>query len=150
MAVQIKDVVKLVVKHGPQVSRALAYALDFIKQNPNAPVWVRTRLQDLVKRLQELRKKKDAKRIRGTLEVVRDVARDAGTQSPLPSPTGAKSWAARADNIGHRVRLAEAMPKAQKKVALALLVTETDALLADLLESIAKIGPASELGTSTD
>jgi hypothetical protein len=85
-----------------------------------------------------------AAKIRGTLDLIRDVANDAqqAETSFLAAP-----WIARADDIALGVRLAEQQDRPKQKETLADLKTRTDALLAELLETVARLhAPDSTAG----
>ena len=124
----------LLVKYGPKALGALTVLTRFAADNPAIPTWFRKRLQDLPKRLSDVQKRSgDAARIRGTLEVVRDVARDAQAADEQVDGAG---YVVRADRIERGVKLAETLDGQERKLALRRLKTDTDGLLAEVLEAV--------------
>ena len=136
MAGRAQAVFQFALKHGPKMGEALAVLVSFIKANPDLPAVLRERLVDISRRINALSKRGGAAKINGMLDIIRDFARDA-------SPAGADSrvdaglWMSRVDSIRHRVRLASALPRPAQKKNLALLMTETENALADLINTLA-------------
>jgi hypothetical protein len=129
---QVGKLVKLAVKHGPKLVSAIGLLATFMKNNPGIPSWFRKQLDDVNKRV-----------VRGMLDIVKDVASKLREHDRERSGADADRWIERADSIGHRVRLAEALPKASQKKTLAGLLSETEALLAELIDALARVGPPS-------
>lgn len=141
MAIPAKNAVTFVVKNGPAALAAGARLITFLKDHPALPTWFRDQADDLRKRVAEILKRRgDAPRIRGMLDIIRDVAHQMEAHGPEGSGATAASWIAQADNIEQRVRLAEAQLGATQKKTLARIATETDELLAALIEETARIG----------
>lgn len=140
MAGQAQVVIKFAVKYGPTIGKALADLFAFINANPNLPAAVRTRLAEIIRRLNTLSKRTGAAKITGMLDIIRDVAGEESADGRSAVDSG--PWIARADSIGRRVRLASALPKADQKKALALLMTEAKVSLADFIEALAPDGQA--------
>lgn len=155
MAGTAKVVWDLAVKYGPKLGAALAVLWTFLKENPNIPTWLSKQLREIAERTKVLSKRGHAARIRGTLDIIRDVAREVDAHDGEAPGTDIGTWVSHADSIGHRVRLAEALPKPQRKETLARLLTESEALLADLISALTSIRsapatalPEDEPGTS--
>ncbi len=140
MAGQAQVVITFALKYGPTIGKALADLVAFVKANPSLPAAVRSRLADITRRLNAVSKRTGAAKITGMLDIIRDVAGEASADGQ--SAVDAGPWITRADSIGRRVRLASALPRADQKKALALLMTETKVALADLIEALAPVGPA--------
>jgi hypothetical protein len=129
----------LLVTYGPRVLTAFTVVSKFAADNPLIPKWFRERLEHLPNRLNEVQKRHgDAAKIRGTLDIIRDVARDAQTAN---EPVDAALYVSRADRIERGVKLAETRDRQEQKPLLGKLKADTDALLADVLEAVS--------GTST-
>ena len=127
-----------IVKNGPKVVAAVGVLTQFLKDHPDIPTWLRQRLNDIPDRIiREQKKHSDASRIRGNLDIVRDVARDA--ENAAPGTIVAAPFIARADGIERGVRLAEALARPEQKTALMQLKTRTDALLAELIDAVARV-----------
>jgi hypothetical protein len=141
MAIPAKDAVKFIVKNGPKAMAAAAALMAFLKDHPALPSWFRHQADELRKRIAKIPERHgDAARIRGMLDIIRDVAQQTEAHGPQGSGATAASWIARADNIEQRVRLAEAQQGATRKKTLARIATETDELLAALIEETARPG----------
>jgi hypothetical protein len=126
------------VKNGPKVVAAVGALSQFLKDHPDIPTWLRQRLDDVPKRVISVQKRHgDASRIRGNLDIVRDVARDA--EKADGRTVQAAGYVARADGIERGVRLAEALARPEQRTALAQLKTRTDALLAELIDAVAQV-----------
>ena len=131
-----------IVKNGPKVVAAVGVLSQYLKDHPDIPTWLRQRLTAVPERIvREQRKHGEAAKIRGNLDIVRDVARDA--EKAAGSPVPPSSYIARADGIDRAVRLAEAMSRSEQKSALAQLRTRTDALLAELIDAVAQVEPGT-------
>jgi hypothetical protein len=135
MAANVGAAWRFAVKNAPRVFAALG-ALDvFLKKNPAVSTWLRKQLDEIPKRLAAVQKRRgDAARIRGMLDIVRTVAQELDAQTSGRSTADAATWIRRADDIELRVRLAEAQPRPDQKKTLAGLKAEAEALLADLIE----------------
>ena len=138
----------LIVKYGPKVVAALPLVLKFVQDHPDVPNWFRERMSGVPKRLVAIQARVGtAARIRGTLDLIRDVARDA---QEAETSFQATPWVERADDIALGVRLAEKQDRPKQKETLGGLKTRTDDLLAELLESVARLhAPESSAGGSS-
>ncbi len=137
---QAARLVPLLVKHWPKVVQTIPVVVRFVQDNPAVPAWFRERLADVPRRLAAAyARRSPAARIRATLEIVRDVARDA--ERADASRMTAKHYLDRANGIERGVRLAEAQSRPQQGTTFERLTKETDALLADLLEVVAQASP---------
>jgi hypothetical protein len=124
----------LVLKYGPKAVAALTVVTKFVSDNPKVPEWFRKRIEDLPNRLSDVQKKRgDAAKIRGTLEIIREVALDA---QRADASVDAGAYVARADRIERGVRLAETQERGDQKPLLAKLKSDTDSLLAAVLEDV--------------
>lgn len=136
---QMQAALKIAMKYGPKIGAAIAVLSTFLNENPGISTWSRKRIQEINKRIEALSNRGDAARIREMLDIVRDVAQDSDVRDGGWSEAHAEQWKNHADNIGHRVRLAEALPKPDRKRALAELLTETETLLADAINALARV-----------
>lgn len=131
----------LLVKYGPQALTAVSVLTKFVTDNPAVPAWFRDRLRDVPKRMNAVQKRHgEAAKIRGTLEIIRDVAQDAHTAD---ARINAADYRSRADRIELGVRLAETQDRQARKIQLGRLKADTDALLAELLESVSGTQPTA-------
>jgi hypothetical protein len=135
----------LLVKYGPKVVAALPLVTKFVKDHPDVPNWFRDRMNAVPKRLVAIQGRVGtAAKITGTLDLIRDVARDA---EQAETSFSAAPWVGRADDIALGVRLAEKQDRPKQKETLAGLKGRTDDLLADLLEHVARLhAPESSAG----
>lgn len=134
----------LLVKYGPKAVAAVTVLIKFVTETPGIPDWFRDRLEDLPKRMSDVQKRRgDAAKIRGTLEIIRDVARDAETADERIDGAG---YALRADRIERGVKLAETQDRQEQKVLLSRLSTDTNALLAEVLEAVSGTSHAGATG----
>jgi len=130
----------LLVKYGPKVVGAVTLLTKFVADNPRIPAWFRERMTDLPKRLSDVQKRHgDAAKIRGTLEIIRDVAQSA---QQAGESLDAADYTARADRIERGLRLVEAKDRADRKPMLAKLKSDTDDLLAEVLQAVTGGGGA--------
>lgn len=130
--------VQFVVKNWPRIAAAFATVNLFLQRNPTISARVREQLEDIQKRLVALQhRRSDAGRIRGMLDIVRDVARELEAQDE-GSSVAAAAWLRRADTIERGVRLAEAQPRQEQKRTLARFKADAEALLAELVEATAR------------
>lgn len=129
--------VPLIVKHWPKILMAVGALTKFVNDHPDLPDRFRKQLSALPDRIADAQRRRgDAAKIRGTLDIVRDVARDAQeAEHAFESAT----WIRRADDIALGVRLAEELDRPQRKPALAKLKAQTDTLLADLIDTVAHL-----------
>jgi hypothetical protein len=143
--------VKFVVKNGPKIVAALGTVSVFLKNHPEIPAWFREQLDDIPKRISAAQARRtDAARIRGMLDIIRDVAREAEVNEADPSTADAATWIRRADEIELRVRLAEALPRPEQKKTLARLRTETEALLAERIDAVTGAPPVPASDSPSD
>ncbi len=135
----------LVVKYGPRVVAVLPHFVKFFQDHQEIPNWFRDRMGGVPKRLVAIQARVGtAARIRGTLDLIRDVSRDA---QQAETSFDATPWVGRADDIALGVRLAEKQDRPKQKETLAGLKSRTDDLLAELLESVARLHtPSSPTG----
>jgi hypothetical protein len=139
---------RFVVKNWPQIVAALGTANTFLKEHPGLQDWWRERLNDVSKRVAAVQQRRgDAARIRGMLDIIRDVAHELDASAADPSRVDAAGWTRRADDIELGVRLAESQARPERRRTLARLKTETDALLADVIDAIARVRALPEGGT---
>jgi hypothetical protein len=135
------EIVKLLMKHGPKALEWGNALAEFIRKNPNLPVWTRKQIDGMSKRLKELSLQRgDAAKVRGMLEIIRDGARKLEAHGGVRPETAAAPWLERADNINLRIDLAVAQPKAEQKRSLAGLKSEATTLLAELIEATERAG----------
>jgi hypothetical protein len=133
-------IVKAAVKHGPKIAAGVITFVAFVKENPAITTWLREHLGDIPKRLNEVNARHgDAAKFRGMLEIIRDVARELDAHAGDQPTTHAATWLEHADKIELGVRLAEAQPRPEQKRTLARLRTETEELLAELLQATAGV-----------
>jgi hypothetical protein len=139
---------RFLVKNWPKIIAAIGTLDLFLKNHPGIPAWFRERLDEIPKRIVAVQKRHgDAAKIRGMLDIIRDVAHQLDAHEGAQATTdAAASWIRRADDIELGVRLAESQARTEQKKTLARLRTETDALLAELIDAIARVRalPASE------
>jgi len=134
-------VAKLVIKYGPKAIAAIISMATLIAKNPAMAEWAKKQFEDISRRMQEVSKERgDAAKTRGTLSVIRDVARALEANDPGKDETHADLWIQRADKIELRVQLAEALPRTPKKKALSDLKAEATSLLAVLSDVTARAG----------
>ncbi len=131
------------VRHWPRVVATLGVVVKFVQDHPEIPAWFRTRLEDVPKRLADVQRRRGLPaRIRGTLDIVRDVALDAAQAHG--GHVTAEEYLRRADGIDRGVRLAEALPHPARREQLGRLKEQTDVLLSDLLEVVAHGRPGQD------
>jgi hypothetical protein len=136
----------LLLKYGPKAVAAFGVLSKFVADNPRIPTWFRERLEHLPTRLSDVQRRPgDAAKIRGTLEIIRDVARDA---QKADERVDAEDYVNRADRIERGVKLAETQDRREQRALLGKLKADTDALLAELLEAVSGT-PAGGAGTGT-
>ena len=127
-----------IAKNWPKIISTLGLVVKIAHDNPGIPDWFRKRLIDLPRRLDDLQKRRgQAAKIRGVLDVIKDVARDA--QLADDGSVDAASFIRRADSIERGVLLAEAQARAERKVTLKRLKDDTAALLTELLGVVARV-----------
>lgn len=132
----------LLVKHWPKVLVAFGALTKWLNDHPDVPDRIRKRFADLPTRILDAQQRRgDAAKIRATLDIVRDVARDA---HEAESSFDAGSWTRRADDIALGVRLAEELARPQRRTTLARLKAQTDTLLADLIDAVAHLHSGPE------
>ena len=125
-------------KHGPQLLAAAGAISAFVKQNPSLPAWAKERLSGVASQLDRVNKRRgDAEQIRGKLEIVRKEAEDVQSEAAGPSPDGSATWLQRANDIERALRLAEQQEKTAQKRTLTRLKADADALLAEVIDTIA-------------
>jgi hypothetical protein len=119
--------------------------MKFVQDHPDVPNRLRDRVNGVPKRLAGIQARiGTAAKITGTLDLIRDVARDA---EQAETSFSAAPWVGRADAIALGVRLAEKQDRPKQKETLAGLKGRTDDLLADLLEHVARLhAPESSAG----
>lgn len=140
MPADARAVWRFAVKNWPKAVAALGALRVFLKDHPEISKWLREQFDDIAQRVVAVQKRRgDAARIRGILDIIRDVAREWGVQKGDPSTADAALWLRRADDIELGVRLAEQQPRPDQKRTLARLGAEADALLADLLQAMARV-----------
>jgi hypothetical protein len=140
MRVDTGAIWRFVVKNWPQIVAALTTANRFLKDHPDLQAWWRQRLNDVSARVVAVqRRRSEAARIRGVLDIIRDVAHELETHQEDHPGFEAAPWVRRADDIELGVRLAETQARAEQRRTLGRLRTETDALLAQLLDATARL-----------
>jgi hypothetical protein len=148
MRVDTGAVWRFVVKNWPQIVSALTAANRYLKDHPGLQDWWRERLTEVSKRIVAVQQRRgDAARIRGMLDIIRDVARELDEHAADRSRVDAAGWTRRADDIELGVRLAESQARPERRRTLARLKTETDALLAEVVDAIARVRELPTGGT---
>jgi hypothetical protein len=129
---------RTVAKNSPRVVAAVKELDAFLKEHPGIPTWLRDQADTMRKRLIAVQQRRgDAARIRGILDIVRSEAHELGRHEGGGAIDTA-AWIGRADNIERRVRLAENQDRSDQRKTLARLRAEAGALLADLIEAVAR------------
>ena len=127
-------------KHKALLTTAVAAIGKFLADHPNLPAWAKSRLDDIAKRMQKVPTKQgDAAQILGTVGVVRTEANSLAAESDIPASVTA-SWLKRANDIEHAVRLAEQQSQPLQRRTLAKLKSDTEAVLAEIIETVANGG----------
>jgi hypothetical protein len=130
---------RFAVRNWPKILAAVGALNAFLKEHPGVSTWLREQLDDIGKRVVAVQARRgDAARIRGMLDIIRDVAREWDAHQGDRSTADAAPWLRRADDIELGVRLAEKQARPDQKRTLVRLRAETDALLADLLQAMAR------------
>jgi hypothetical protein len=141
MSANAGNFAKIVIKHGPTAMKWISTAAELLVKNSQMVEWAKKQFEDISRRMQEVSKQHgDAAKTRGTLSVIRDVARALEANDPGKDETHADLWSQRADKIELRVQLAEALPRTPKKKALSDLKAEATSLLAALSDVTARAG----------
>lgn len=123
-------------KNWPKAMAAIGQIYKFIGDNPDLPKKLKDLLTGVPQRVADVQKRGDeADKILGTLNIVRDVAREASMNGS--TAVDVDRSVAHANGIERGVRLAAALSRPAKKQALARLRSQTDELLAELIDAVA-------------
>lgn len=134
----IKNGPALVLKYGPTALKVVRNIQAFVKDHPTIPTWVQTRLNDIARQIEVVRKRNgDAAQIRGLMDIIR-------TQALASDVSGdVAEWVKRADSIDLRVGLAERLSPPLQKTTLEGLKAEGEALLAEFIGALAYVPPTN-------
>ena len=135
-------------KHKALLTTAVAAIGKFLADHPNLSAWAKSRLNDIAKRMQKVPTKQgDAAQILGTVGVIRTEANSlAAENGDIPAAVTA-SWLKRANDIEHAVRLAEQQSQPLQRRTLAKLKSDTEAVLAEIIETVANGGTQGSSAT---
>lgn len=151
MAADTARIWTFVVTNWPRIAGAIGTMDRFLKEHPDISAWFRERLDEVRKQLIAVQQRRgDAARIRGMLDILRDVVRDLEARPAARPVIDASEWIGHAENIERRVRLAEAQSRPEQRKSLARLRAETDGLLAALIDETARVQPRPTLGSPED
>lgn len=138
-------------KNWPHIVRALQAVDAFLKIHPGVSTWIRQQLEEIRGRVVSVQKRRgEAAKIRGMLEIVKDVALELDTHAGHLSTADATTWIRRADDIERGVRIAETQARPDRKKSLARLRAETDVLLAEVIDAMAGVRPLPATATTDD
>ena len=129
----VRNGAKFVVQHWQSFAGGFALVSAFIKEHPEIPGWLKGRIEDVQRRVeQQLQKRDPVAQIKGVLAIVREEARAAG------DAVDARPWTDRADSIERDLRLAALQSGAGKRSTLVRLKAETADLVSGLLLATAR------------
>lgn len=129
---------RLAMKYGPSLMKAVGNVREYVNDHPTIPAWVQERLDNVVRQVDSVRKRRgDAAQISGLLEVLRE------QMVSLDGAVDLSQWTDHAHNIERRVRVAEKLSQPLRDQKLAELRAETETLLAGFIDAIAYVPPGA-------
>ncbi|MCU1431677.1 MAG: hypothetical protein JWP95_782 [Actinotalea sp.] len=142
MSPVLKLALRIVRANWPLVLQTWGHVEAYLKKHPELPGQAARQYTAIRAHLDQVSAKRSKEaQIAGLLDIVRDLTGPTGAATDAAGTIQSAEWRRRADQIGTALTLVTAMTGADRKKKVALLQGRTDALVAEVFESLVETPP---------